>query len=81
MAKIRLQTRYTLLCYIIQFTAAGFEGHVGHGQPVLRLRQGIQVGTADKVAGIGRIVPAGAKRVQLFKFAFFHGLHTKFFFR
>ena len=28
MAKIRLQTRYTLLCYIIQFTAAGFKGYI-----------------------------------------------------
>lgn len=28
MAKIRLQTRYTLLCYIIQFTAARLKGHI-----------------------------------------------------
>ena len=28
MAKIRLQTRYTLLCYIIQFTASWFKCHI-----------------------------------------------------
>lgn len=38
MAKIRLQTRYTLLCYIIQFTAARLKCHIKNANLTLRYR-------------------------------------------
>ena len=50
MAKIRLQTRYTLLCYIIQFTATGLKGHVGNRHA--HITQGTQItGPAEILPG------------------------------
>ena len=67
MAKIRLQTRYTLLCYIIQFTASRLEGHIGQEHGALAGNgQGLEVGLAGKVPGIGVIGRADAEGVLLF---------------
>ena len=47
MAKIRLQTRYTLLCYIIQFTASWFECHIENSN--LRCRDWCKKTSARKI--------------------------------
>ena len=47
MAKIRLQTRYTLLCYIIQFTASWFKCHIENSN--LRCRDWCKKTSARKI--------------------------------
>ena len=47
MAKIRLQTRYTLLCYIIQFTASRFKCHIENSN--LRSRDRCKKTSARKI--------------------------------
>ena len=59
MAKIRLQTRYTLLCYIIQFTAAGFKGHIVNTDLLRRKR--CEIALPDKVFRKGVIGCADRK--------------------
>ena len=77
MAKIRLQTRYTLLCYIIQFTAAGSKGDVGGKEPALRVGEGVQKGIPDKILGKGRVGRARTKDILDLKGPFFRIFHEK----
>lgn len=55
MAKIRLQTRYTLLCYIIQFTAGGGEGDVCEENGLRRVGQRVEEAFTGEILRIGRV--------------------------
>lgn len=53
MAKIRLQTRYTLLCYIIQFTAARLKGDVREKHRLSGDGQRLEEAAAGEILRVG----------------------------
>ena len=65
MAKIRLQTRYTLLCYIIQFTAGGGEGDICEENGLRRVGQRVKEALAGEVLRVGCVRLAEAEETAV----------------
>ena len=78
MAKIRLQTRYTLLCYIIQFTASRLKGHIRKEQTAFLVGQGIEKRFADEILRVCGVFAAFSEYILLFKFFLCHDIIPHF---